>query len=212
MIEVIEGRLHRDIARVDADLRLDRGDLADKDTTRIGIDADIHGLAELQVRAVLFGDGEIHPDLREIGERHDLRASTEELTEFDMPQAELATERRENELLRDERLGLGDVGLRLVIGGLRVVNRRLRAELTQGERLGAVERQFRGERLRLEIRQIAAVGIVEQLHDGLALDDMRARLEHDFHDAAGDICRHIDLMHGDDIADAGEKNSVEPRF
>ena len=49
------------------------------------------------------------------------------------------------------------------IGGLRGIDRRLRAELTRRQLLGAIQRQLRAGGLRLEAGEIALFGAVEQL-------------------------------------------------
>ncbi len=80
-----------------------------------------------------------------------------------MADAEFAVERCAHQLLRNERLGLGNARIGLVICRLRGIGRRLRTELARRELLGAIQRQLRAGSLRLEARQIALVGSVEQL-------------------------------------------------
>jgi len=65
--------------------------------------------------------------------------------------------------------------LALVIGRLRRIRRRLRPELARRQLLGAIQRQLRADRLRLEARKVALIGTVEQLQQ------WRAR----FHGGAG---------------------------
>ena len=60
-----------------------------------------------------------------------------------MANAEFAVERRAHQLLRNDRLGLGDAGIGLVEGRLRGIDRRLRTELARGQLLGAIERELR---------------------------------------------------------------------
>ena len=78
--------------------------------------------------------------------------------------AEFAVERRAHQFLRNDRFGLGDAGIGLVVRGLRLIHRRLRTELARRELLGPIQRQFRDRRLRLEIGEIALIRTVEQLH------------------------------------------------
>ena len=143
--------------------------------------------------------------MRQIGQRHDLRARGQELADFDVADAEFAVERRAHQLLRNDRLGLGDAGNGLVIGRLRRIGRRLRTELTRRQLLGAIERQLRAGRLRLEAREIALLGAVEQLHQRASRLHAGAGGEHDVGDAPGDIGGDIDLMHGGEIADRGQQ-------
>ena len=84
-----------------------------------------------------------------------------------MTHAEFAVERRPHQLLRNNRFGLGDAGIGLVVGRLRLIDGRLRAELPGGELLGAIERQLRPRRLCLEAGEIALLGPIEQLHQRL---------------------------------------------
>ncbi len=91
------------------------------------------------------------------------------------------------------------------IGRLRLVDGRLRPELSRGELLGAIERQLRHHRLRLEVGEVALVGRVEQLHQRTARLHGRTGLEHDLGDAPANIGGDIDLMHGGEIADRGEQ-------
>ncbi|MGY4331208.1 hypothetical protein ACVWWG_005625 [Bradyrhizobium sp. LB7.2] len=101
--------------------------------------------------------------------------------------------------------GLGNSGHCLVVGSLRLINGRLRTELARRQLLGAVERQLRDGCLRLEAREIALLGRVEQLHQRRAGLDMRARLELDLGDAAVDVGADIDLVHGGETTDRGQQ-------
>ena len=105
--------------------------LPSKVAARIGIDRDANGLADLELRAVLLRHGEVRIEHRQIGQRDDLRARRQVLTDFDLANAELAVERRPHQLLRDDGFGLGDAGLGLVERRLRGIDRRLRAELAR---------------------------------------------------------------------------------
>ncbi|MET4741396.1 hypothetical protein ABIF73_005535 [Bradyrhizobium japonicum] len=162
-------------------------------------------LADLEVGAVLFRHGEVRPQLRQIGQRDDRRAGCQILSNLDLAHAEIAGERCAHQLLRDHRLGLGDAGHRLIVGSLRVIDGRLRAELARGQLLGAVERELRDGRLRLVIGEVALLRHVEELHQRRAGFDMGARLELDLGDAAVDVGADVDLMHGDEPADGGEQ-------
>ncbi len=164
MVGVGDRRLNADVARVGRDLRFDRGDLSFKGTAGIGVDQNAHAMSDLEVCAVLFRHREVGVQLRQIGQRYDLRARSEELADLDVTDAEFAVKWRAHKLLRNNRLGLGDAGVGLVIRRLRRIDRRLRAELTRGELLGAIQRQLRAGGLRLETREIALFGAVEQLH------------------------------------------------
>ena len=93
--------------------------LPSKVAARIGVDRDAHGLPDLELRAVLLRHGEVRIEHRQIGQRHDLRARRQILTDLDLANAELAVERRAHQLLRDDGLGLGDAGLGLVERRLR---------------------------------------------------------------------------------------------
>ena len=73
----------------------------------------------LSVAAVLFRHREVGVQLRQIGQRDDLRARRQILADFDLADAEFAVERRAHQLLRDDRLGLGDAGIGLVVRRLR---------------------------------------------------------------------------------------------
>ena len=139
------------------------------------------------------------------------RAGGEELADLDMADAEFAVERRAHQLLRDDRLGLGDAGIGLVIGGLRLIDGRLRPELARRKLLGAIQRQLRHRGLRLEAREIALVGAVEQLHQRTAGLHAGAGGEHDVGDAARDVGSDVHLMHGGEIADRGQAGSESPR-
>ena len=90
------------------------------------------------------------------------------LADLDVADAEFAVERRAHQLLRNDRLGLGDAGIGLVIRRLRLIDGRLRAELARRQLLGAVQRQLRHRGLRLEAREIALLGAIEQLHQRAA--------------------------------------------
>jgi len=118
---------------------------------------------------------------------------------------EFAVERRAHQLLRDDRLGLGDAGAGLVISSLRGIHRRLRAELARGELLGAVQRQLRHRGLRLEACQIALIRTVEQLHQRRTGRNGRAGGEHDIGNTTVDVGGDVDLMHGGEIADRSQQ-------
>ena len=118
-----------------------------------------------------------------------------------MADAEHAVERRAHQLLRNDRLGLGNAGVGLVIRRLRGIDRRLRTELTRGKLLGAIQRQLPDDGLRLEAREIALIGGVEQLHQRTSRLHGGAGGKHDVGDAPADIGGDVDLVHGGEIAD-----------
>ena len=118
-----------------------------------------------------------------------------------MTDAEFAVERGTHQLLRNDRLGLGDTRNGRIIGGLRRIDGRLRAKLARRQLLGALQRRLRPDRLRLETGEVALLGTVEQLHQRRARVHVGTRREHDVGDAPGDIGGDIDLMHGGEVAD-----------
>src|SRR4051812_4014470 len=164
-VGVLERALNADVAGLRGDLRFDRGDLAFEGAARIGIHSHANGLPDLELRAVLLRHREIGIQLRQIGQRHDLCAGGEILAYLDVPDAEFTIEWSADELLRNDGLGPGDSGIGLVIRRLRLIDGRLRSELARGELLGAVQRQLRDRRLRLEVRQIRLFRSIEQLDE-----------------------------------------------
>jgi len=118
----------------------DRVDLAFKYPVGISINPDAHGLSDLELAAVLLRHREVGVELRQIGQRHDLRARGEVLADFNMPDAEFAIKRRAHQLLRNDRLCPRNPSVGLIVGRLRLIDGRLRTELARGELLGAVER------------------------------------------------------------------------
>ena len=204
-IRIVDRRLHANVARFGRDLRLDGGDLALEGAARIGIDRDTDDLADLELAGVLLRHGEVRIQHRQIGQRDDLRARGQILSDLDLANAEFAVERRPHQLLRDDRLGLGDAGAGLIERRLRGIHRRLRSDLALRQLLGAVQRDLRHALLRLEVGEVALLGTVEHLHQRRALFHAGARREQDFGDAAVDVGRDIDLMHGGEIADRGQE-------
>src|SRR6185369_8976858 len=139
-VRIVDRGLDADVARVGGDLRFDGGDLAFELAARIGIDGDADGLPDLERAAVLFRHGEVGVELRQIGQGDDLGSRRQVLTDFDLANAEFAVERR-----------------------LRLIDGRLRPELTAGQLLGAVERELRHGRLRLEAGKVGLLRTIEQL-------------------------------------------------
>ena len=205
MVGIGDGRLNADVAGVGRDLGLDRGDLSLKAAAGIGVDQNAHDLPDLEVSAVLFRYREVGVQLRQIRQRHDLGARGQELADLDTTHAKLAVKGRAHQLLRNDRLGFGDAGIGLLIRRLRLVHGCLRAELTRGELLGAIQRQLCHRGLRLVARKIALLGAVEQLHQRGAGLHAGAGGKHDVGDATADIGGDIHLMHGGEVADRGQK-------
>ena len=69
------------------------GDLALEDLARIGVDADLDGLADLRLADVLLGHREIDVDRIELLQRHDGRAGRNILADIDLAQAERGPKR-----------------------------------------------------------------------------------------------------------------------
>ena len=106
-------------------------------------------------------------------------AGGEVLPDLDLAHAELAGERRADQLLRDQRLGLDDLRPRLVELALLLVDGFPRLELALGELARALQCGFGPARLRLVIGEIAAFRRVVELDQRVAGFDRRARLEED---------------------------------
>ena len=85
------------------------------------------------LRALSPRQGEIYVERRQIGQGHDRRAWGQVLPDFDLPHAELAGERCADQLLRDQRLGLGDLRAGLVELALLLVDGFPRLEVALGE-------------------------------------------------------------------------------
>src|SRR5258706_4626385 len=82
-------RLNANVARVGGDLWLDGRDIAFKGFARIGVDLDANDVPNLQIAAVLFRNGEVGVELRQIGQRYDLGARGQELADLDTAHAKL---------------------------------------------------------------------------------------------------------------------------
>ena len=193
--------LNTDVTRISQDLRLDRGDLAVEGPARIGIDRNTNNLTNLERGAALLRHGEVCVQHRQVGQADDLRAGGEKLTDLDATNAKFAIERRTHELLGNDRFGLGNAGIGLIVGRLHRIDGRLRAELARRQLLGAIKRQRSAGRLCLKARKIALLGAIEQLHERASGFHRSASGEHDVRDAARDIGGDVHLMHGCEIAD-----------
>ena len=158
-----------------------------------------------RLRDVLFRHGEIRIELIQVGQRNDLRSRRQILSDLDLAHAEFAVERRPHQLLRDNGFGLGDTGIGLIERRLCRIDGGLRPELARSQLLGAIERELRHRRLRLEDGEVALLGTVEQLHQRRARFHAGTRGEHDVGDAAVHVRGDIDLVHGGEIADRDQQ-------
>ena len=121
------------------------------------------------------------------------RCRADILTELDLPDAELAGERRSDQLLLDQRLGPGDPRLGLLERRVVLVDGRLGTEIALGQDLRAIEVELGEMRLRLVAREIALIGPIVQLDQRIARLDLGTGLEHQLDDAAPELGRHHHL-------------------
>lgn len=99
------------------------------------------------------------------------------MAEIDLADAEHTDKRRPHQFLADQGLGLGDLGIRLVELRLVGIDIGLGLEFMCGEVARAREIGLREMRLRLVIREVAALRPVIDLDEGIARLDRRAGLE-----------------------------------
>ena len=185
--------LHR--ARL-ADQRVDGADARREAAPRIGVDQDLEGLAELQLGAGAFVQGEIAfqgPRIHQAGHR---LGDAEVLAEVHAADAELAGEGRADRLLVDQRLGLAHRAERHVAGGDGVVQLFLRGDvaLYQLARTGMEDLGI--AQLRLETDQLGLFHRVVELHQQLPLLHLLARFEGDAGDPSCRFGGHLDLATG----------------
>src|SRR5207302_174665 len=100
---------------------------------------------------------EIDVKLPEVGQGHDRHARAQKLPELDLAHPETAREWCADQLLGDDRLGLGDLSARLFELRLVLVDRRLRRDLALRQVLRTLQRDPRPALLRLVIGEIAAL-------------------------------------------------------
>ncbi len=93
------------------------------------------------------------------------------MSELDLSDAEPALERRTDQLLGDDRIGLDDASARLVERHLVLIDLLLRAVLPVAQRLRALHLDRGHSRLRLEIGEVAALRLVIDLHQRVAFLD-----------------------------------------
>ena len=151
------------------ELRLDRRQLGLEHPVREGIDANLDRLADRESGARLLRQGEVDVELVEIGEGDDRRAGVEILADIDLAHAELAGERRADQFLVDQRLGVGDAGAGPRRGRSRsdprsagrvycwLASLRLRLQV-----------DLREPGLGLKIGEIGLLRLVVELHQGIA--------------------------------------------
>ena len=160
-----QGRLDPHHAGRRVDLRLDRGDLALEHLGRDRRRRAARPAAPTATEdAVLLGQGEVGVELVEVGQRHQRVAGADILAELDPAQAELAAERRLDQLLVDDRLAARDPGPRLLEGLLVLVDIGLGGEVAPRQLPGPLEIGDRQPLARLVAGEIGLLGRVVELH------------------------------------------------
>ncbi len=197
--------LHGDVAGLVADLRLDSGHAPFERPARIRIRRHAHGLAERHAAQRLLRHREVRVQHVEIRERRDRVARVQVLPEVHAAQADHAGERRANQLLRNDRLGLADIGARGVEFIAACVECRLRLGAVRHELLGACELPARIVGLRLQPGELRLLGRIVKLHECLPGTHARARDELDADDAPRDFRRDGHLTDRFERADRVER-------